>query len=172
MTLKTNKNVTLAAKNSRTPSLWPRVYVSIKQISGATGISIEKLKSAKNAGCPGFLPGGRIDLQLYLRWSEAQPAVPGQPLLNLDQERARKLSLESEALEDEKKIRNKSMVNLGEVDRLIWENILLPLKVQLEAMPDSLGPMANPTDPAAGKKTLREWWEKTKSFLRSADNKK
>ena len=64
------------------------------------------------------------------------------------------------------------MVNLGEVDRLIWENILLPLKVQLEAMPDSLGPMANPTDPAAGKKTLREWWEKTKSFLRSADNKK
>lgn len=48
------------------------VFESMPQVSAITGMPISLMRAAKKAGCPAFITGNRIRLELLLKWYFAQ----------------------------------------------------------------------------------------------------
>lgn len=93
--------------------------------------------------------------------------------LSVDSEKdaamTRKLNAEAEARERENEKESGNLVSVPEMERLLWSRIYLPLKVELEQMPERLGTLLN-LDPS-GISKLRDWVEEVKSRCREPKNK-
>ena len=62
--------------------------------------------------------------------------------------------------------RRKELMKLAEIERVVWADLLGPLRLEMEQMPASLCGLCNPEDPETSKKVLQEWVEKTKQNIK------
>ncbi len=60
----------------------------------------------------------------------------------------------------------KELMSRSELEKIIWSDLLAPLRLELEQMPKSLSGLVNPADRETAEKVLSEWVEKTKSNIR------
>ena len=155
------KEITIKEKRAR---LGFPVAESMGQAAGWLGVPIARLAAAKRAGSKAFLSGSRVDTAILI--PELLAPKDGEEILDEKTERARKLRLENEALERAAELEIKNTVTLEEVERIVWEGYTLPLRQALEALPEAVGPVANPENSEHAKKVLREWVEKTKRMIR------
>ena len=82
-----------------------------------------------------------------------------------DQAIARKNNADAEAREMENAQARKELLNMVECDKIIWSELLAPLRQELEQMPKQLGIQCNPQDPPMAEAVLLAWWERTKLLL-------
>jgi hypothetical protein len=73
---------------------------------------------------------------------------------------------ETRAKKRENDIAEKRLHDLDEVERLVWQDLLLPLRHELEQMPAAMCGLCNPQEPESAKKILEQWVEKVKSNIR------
>ena len=78
----------------------------------------------------------------------------------------RKALAEADRIEREEKEARKELVNLAEVEKVVWQDCLMPLRTELEQMPRSLCAMCNPQDQDTAQKVLEQWVEKVKANIR------
>mgnify|MGYP001545184678 CR=1 FL=1 len=71
----------------------------------------------------------------------------------------RKRVAEAEALERENLEAEGILVNIEEADKRIWNEILMPVNVELELVADKLAALVNPSDPERAHKVLNDWSE-------------
>ena len=71
----------------------------------------------------------------------------------------------STALEQKQKIKDGLLVELPTAERILWAELLGPLKQELDAMPQKLAPMVNPDSAQSAQKILFAWVEDTKKKL-------
>ena len=70
----------------------------------------------------------------------------------------------AEQLEKENRVRDGELVEIPKAERMLWLELLFPLKQEIDLMPEKLSPLLTGDD--AGRVTvLRDWWEETKRKL-------
>jgi hypothetical protein len=65
---------------------------------------------------------------------------------------------------DNKKARGELM-ELVQIERTIWNDLLGPLRQEIEQMPKNLSGLCNPEKPETSQKVLADWVEATKEKL-------
>jgi hypothetical protein len=80
-----------------------------------------------------------------------------------EQAMARKLQLECMRIEREEAEARRELVRIPEMEKLFWEQGLMPTRQALEQMPQIVAPLC--TSPEAAAKALREWLENFKKHL-------
>jgi len=73
---------------------------------------------------------------------------------------------EAEKLERENKIANGEICLVIDVEKLLWENCLLPLRQMLESLPASMSAQCNPANPELAQTVLQAWVEDVKANIR------
>ena len=58
--------------------------------------------------------------------------------------------------------RRKQLMNVAQIEKVIWGDLLQPLRLEMEQMPKSLCALVNPQEPESAEKTLQQWVEKIK----------
>jgi hypothetical protein len=91
-------------------------------------------------------------------------------------ERARtKSAIEAELLRKERRENDeaeKNLVVISEAEKKIWNDLLAPLKVEVELIADKIAALCNPDCPELAHKQLTAWSEQTKKqILQSYQNK-
>jgi len=79
-----------------------------------------------------------------------------------DEAIARQANAKAEEQEMINAERRKELMELAQIEKLIWGDLLGPLRTELEQMPKSLCGMCNPQDPETAEQVLQNWVEKTK----------
>ena len=142
-------------------------FKSMLQCSQHTGTPFHALQGAKRKGCPAFQTNGSMDFNEFQAWSYKQQSG-GEEILDLNSERALLAREQRIEKERENALAKGEITTVSEVEQLVWENGLLPLKSALEAMPESLAPLVSPDNAARAKSVLRDWVEKMKKNIRQA----
>ena len=83
---------------------------------------------------------------------------------------ARKANADAEAQEMENAKTRKELMDLAQIEKLLWNDCLGPLRTELEQMPKSLAGLCNPDEPEVAEKTLLQWVEKTKTNIKAKSN--
>ena len=83
-----------------------------------------------------------------------------------DEAMARQANAKAEEIEMENAQRRKELMELAQIERMIWNDLLGPLRTELEQMPKSLGGLCNPDSPETAQEVLANWVEQTKEKLR------
>ncbi len=83
-----------------------------------------------------------------------------------DEAIARQANAKAEEQEMINAERRKELMELSQIEKIIWNDLLGPLRLELEQMPKSLCGMCNPEEPDVAQKVLEQWVEKTKSNLK------
>lgn len=78
-------------------------------------------------------------------------------------ERARLLSERADKIALENKTRRGELVSISKMELLLWQRIYLPMKAELEAMPEKLAPKIAPDDSPRVQTILRDWVEEMKA---------
>lgn len=50
-----------------------KIFEGMKHFAAAFGVAYDYVQAAKNAGCPAFLKGGRIDSKVFMKWVSENP---------------------------------------------------------------------------------------------------
>lgn len=79
-----------------------------------------------------------------------------------DEAIARQANAKAEEQEMINAERRKELMELAQIEKIVWNDLLAPLRLELEQMPKSLCGMCNPEEPEVAQKVLGEWVEKTK----------
>ena len=66
----------------------------------------------------------------------------------------------ADELEQDRKVRDKELVEIPTAERLLWLELLGPLKQEMDLMPEKLAPMLSEDSQRVA--VLREWVEETK----------
>ena len=66
------------------------------------------------------------------------------------------------ALEQKRKLRDESLVEIPTADRVLWAELLGPLMQEMDGMPQKLAQLINPDNVAFAQTTLFNWVEDTK----------
>jgi len=69
------------------------------------------------------------------------------------------------ALEQKRKLKDSTLVEVPTAERILWAELLGPLKQELDAMPQKLAQLVNPDNTPFAQKTLLDWVEDTKRKL-------
>jgi hypothetical protein len=77
----------------------------------------------------------------------------------------RKATAEAEQLERENLEAEKVLVRIEEVEKRVWQEILLPVKTELDLISDKLAALVNPENPDAAHKILTEWSDQVKKQI-------
>lgn len=88
-------------------------------------------------------------------------------VLNEEQvERNRNLKLDADRKEREEKEANGQLVQMAEVEKLISEKVVLPLRARLLSAPTTLDTLCNPSDPELARQAILHWVDETLKLLR------
>lgn len=79
-----------------------------------------------------------------------------------DEAIARQANAKAEEQEMINAERRKELMELSQIEKAIWGDLLGPLRTELEQMPKSLCGMCNPQEPEVAEAVLQNWVEKTK----------
>jgi len=79
-----------------------------------------------------------------------------------DEAIARQANAKAEEQEMINAERRKELMELSQIERIVWNDCLAPLRLEMEQMPKSLSALCNPEDPETAQKVLGEWVERTK----------
>lgn len=71
----------------------------------------------------------------------------------------------AEAIEQKQRVKNGELVDLPVAERVLWAELLFPLKQELDLMPSKLAPLVSPDNPKAAQKLIFEEVEKIKNKL-------
>lgn len=82
-----------------------------------------------------------------------------------DEAIARAANAKAEEQEMENAVRRKELMELSGIEKKIWNDLLAPLRTELEQMPKSLCSLCNPEEPEVAEKVLHQWVEKTKTNI-------
>ncbi len=140
-------------------------YSSMLHMAGATGIPRHVLKAAKEAGCPGFNHSGPCSLAEFIKWYFVQKEEAFGETLDLNQEKAGLAKEQKLAAVRQRLIEEGEMHKRSDVEILVWQQLLLPVRQELETMPSKLGPQCNPEQPEHATKVLSDWWEGLKKLV-------
>jgi hypothetical protein len=77
-------------------------------------------------------------------------------------ERARLLRAQADKQETGNRIRDGALVELPTAERILWAQLIGPLKQEMDAMPQKLAPLINPENPTSAQKMLFDWVDDTK----------
>jgi len=83
-----------------------------------------------------------------------------------DEAIARQANAKAEEQEMENAVRRKELMELAQIERIVWTDLLAPLRQEIEQMPKSLAGLCNPEDPETAQAVLEQWVEKTKLNIR------
>lgn len=83
-----------------------------------------------------------------------------------DDPKKRLLTAQAKEKERENRIADKEICVLSDVEKLIWEHSLLPLRQSLETMPETLSVQCNPEHPELAKAVLESFVESIKNGIR------
>lgn len=78
----------------------------------------------------------------------------------------RKLQAEAEAQERDNRKEDGELLESAAIEKKLWQDLLQPLRTEIEQMPKTYAAMANPQDPETARKVLEQWVEKTKQGLK------
>jgi hypothetical protein len=84
-----------------------------------------------------------------------------------DEAIARQANAKAEEQEMINSERRKELMELAQIERVIWTDLLGPLRQELEQMPKSLSGLCNPADPETAQAVLEQWVELTKSNIQN-----
>lgn len=79
-----------------------------------------------------------------------------------DEAIARQANAKAEEQEMENAQRRKELMEMAEIERMVWNDLLAPLRQELEQMPKSLSALCNPEDQDTAQAVLEQWVERTK----------
>ena len=79
-----------------------------------------------------------------------------------DEAIARQANAKAEEQEMINAERRKELMELSQIEKIIWGDLLGPLRTELDQMPKSLCGLCNPQDPETAETVLLNWVEKTK----------
>ena len=88
-----------------------------------------------------------------------------------DEAMARQANAKAEEIEMDNAARRKELMDVAQIQRIIWNDLLGPLRQELEQMPKNLGGLCNPDSPDTACAVLTDWVEATKQQLERADKK-
>lgn len=140
---------------------WP-TFDSMKSCSGATGISIDRLKKAKEDGCPAF-HSNRIyfaDLLPWLFKGEGEDGLEPQILTWSDK-------LDKQKYEERAGI----LIEFEEAMRMVRETFT-PIRQFILSASASLCARCNPSDPQHAREALDNWTKQGLTMLAEAERKK
>lgn len=144
------------------------------QAARLTGYSRATLHQWRKDGCPAFKSNSKVNLHELSQWIAATGRRPTArpPQNDLTRERARLARAQARKVELQNKLAEKILVEPAEVERILWQNWLMPLKQALDALPAEVAPRVNPQDPALAERVLVESWERIKATLLESHPKK
>ena len=79
---------------------------------------------------------------------------------------ARKANADAESREMENAKTRKELMELAQIEKVVWNDLLQPLRTELEQMPRSLCALVNPEEPETAERVLQQWVEKTKANIK------
>jgi len=79
-----------------------------------------------------------------------------------DEAIARQANAKAEEQEMENAERRKELMELNQIERIIWTDCLAPLRQELEQMPKSLSALCNPEDSETALRVLEQWVDRVK----------
>lgn len=82
-----------------------------------------------------------------------------------DEAIARQANAKAEEQEMINAERRKELMELAQIERIIWNDLLAPLRQEIEQMPKSLAAMCNPDDSETALKVLEQWTDRLKVNL-------
>jgi hypothetical protein len=138
------------------------VYETMRSCSGATGIPLAALKSAKARGCPAFR-GTRVYLTDFIPWWFRQDGGTG--TLDLLTERARETKARADKIELQNSVARRKLIPREDVQHFIVSTYA-PVREQVLAMPSVMAPRVNPTDPEHARRHLEEWGDWMLTYCR------
>lgn len=119
---------------------------------------------------------GAGEKTLSIKLTKAGHRVPAQGLISAkqiidamcgekDAAVVRNLDAKTRQLEQKEKLKDGTLVEIPTAERILWNELLGPLKQELDAMPQKIAPMVNPDDSPSAQKALFNWVEDTKKKL-------
>lgn len=84
-----------------------------------------------------------------------------------DRATARKLTAEAESRERKNKIESGQLLDLTEIEKVVWGELLMPLRQALESMPRDIAPLLAGQPAEAVQRNLENWVETTKNKIQS-----
>ena len=84
-----------------------------------------------------------------------------------DEAIARQANAKAEEQEMENAVRRKELMELNQIERTVWLDLLAPLRQEIEQMPKSLAGLCNPEDPETAQLMLEQWVERTKINIKN-----
>lgn len=79
-----------------------------------------------------------------------------------DEATARQANAKAEEQEMINAERRKELMELAQIEKTIWGDLLQPLRTEIEQMPKSLCSLCNPEEPEVAEAVLQNWVEKVK----------
>jgi hypothetical protein len=79
-----------------------------------------------------------------------------------DEAIARQANAKAEEQEMINAERRKELMELAQIEKVIWGDLLQPLRTEMDQMPKSLCGLCNPQEPEVAEAVLQNWVEKTK----------
>ena len=79
---------------------------------------------------------------------------------------ARKALAEAEEKERENRLAERELMVVADVERIVWEQCLLPLKQSIDALPATLASQCNPDNPQLALGVLENWKEQVKKQIK------
>jgi len=85
-----------------------------------------------------------------------------------DKEKAltRKLNADADDQERKNKVADGELLQLPAIEKKLWQDLLQPLRLEIEQMSEQLAGMCNPESPEVAKGVLRNWTESLKLKLK------
>ena len=74
----------------------------------------------------------------------------------------RNLDAKTRAIEQKEKMKDGTLVEIPTAERILWAQLLGPLKQEMDAMPQKLAILINPDNPSSAQAILFNWAEDTK----------
>lgn len=88
-----------------------------------------------------------------------------------DEALIRKATAEAIAIERENKVADGLLVELPVAEKAIWQALLMPLKQELELMPEKLAALVSPENPEGAQQILQDWVEQIKKQIGNENEK-
>jgi len=118
-----------------------------------------------------------IQLRLKKREYRFEPhdKIPAQEIFKAlmsdkDEALARIAAADADAKERENRVADGELMELPTIEKALWFDLLAPLRLELEQLPQIYAGLCNPQDPQTAEKVLRQFVEKLKVNLKEPKN--
>jgi hypothetical protein len=147
----------LLAKPGSFPRIAFPVIEGLANAAAALGCPVGVAKAAKAAGSTAFLTGSRVDTRILSRDCWAKIADETGMALDLKTELAQKAREETRAKKRENDLADGLIHRLEDIEEVIWEHGLMPLRAELLAFDRKYNQAAQRGEPVDGKELARDF---------------